>query len=150
MAPPKPQGRGFGHLLAIMMTRLHVWLYRMSGGRIGGRMFNSPVLLLTTTGAKSGLLRTQPLLYLDTSGSTYVIVGSYGGSDTAPAWAVNLLKNPGAHIQVGSKILKVNSAVAPAPRKSELWPKLVAMYPDYQVYQQCTTRDIPVFVLTSA
>lgn len=150
MVPPKPQGRGFGHLLTVMMTRLHVWLYRISGGRIGGRMFNSPVLLLTTTGAKSGLPRTQPLLYLDTGGSTYAIVGSYGGADKAPAWAVNLLKNPSAHIQIGARLLKVNSVVAPAPRKAELWPKLVAMYPDYQVYQGRTTRDIPVFVLTAA
>ncbi len=150
MAPPKPTGRGLGHLLATMGSKLHVWLYRVSGGRIGGRMFNAPIILLTTTGHKSGLQRTTPLLYLDVGASTYAIVGSFAGSDTPPAWAVNLLKTPRAQIQIGAKSSNVNVTVAPAQRKAELWPKLVAMYPDYQLYQDRTNRDIPVFLLTPA
>lgn len=111
-------------------------------------MFNAPIILLTSTGHKSGLQRTIPLLYLDAGNSTYAIVGSYAGSDTPPAWAVNLLKTPRAQIQIGAKSSNVNVSVASAQRKAELWPKLVSMYPDYQLYQDRTSRDIPVFLLT--
>ena len=150
MAPPKPTGSGIGHFMATSLSRLHVWLYRISGGRIGGSMFNAPVVLLTTTGHKSGQQRTTPLLYLDVGDSTYAVVGSFAGADKPPAWAVNLLKTPRAEIQIGANVIKVNAAVASAQRKGELWPKLVALYPDYQVYQDRTTRDIPVFLLSSA
>lgn len=148
MAPPKPAGMGFSHFLAIWMSALHVWIYRVSGGRIGGSAFNAPVLLLTATGRKSGRKRTTPLLYLDLGGEGCAIVGSYGGSDKLPAWAVNLQKTPNAQVQIGSKITQVNTITATAARKAELWPKLVAMYPDYQVYQDRTERDIPVILLT--
>ncbi len=150
MAPPKPTGPGFGHFVATTMSKLHVWLYRISGGRIGGRMFNAPIVLLTTTGHKSGQQRTTPLLYLDVGDSTYAIVGSFAGADAPPAWAVNLLKTPRAQIQIGATTMKVNSTVASAQRKAELWPRLVALYPDYQVYQDRTTRDIPVILLAPA
>lgn len=148
MAPPKPAGSGIGHIIAAAMSRLHVWLYRISGGRIGGRMFNAPVILLTTTGRKTGKQRTIPLLYLDVGDSTYAIVASYGGADKSPAWAVNLLATPRAQIQIGARILNVDASALAAQRKSELWPRLVAMYPDYQVYQDRTSRDIPVILLT--
>jgi len=150
MAPPKPTGSGFGHFIATFMSKLHVGLYRMSGGRIGGRVFKAPIVLLTTTGHKTGQQRTTPLLYLDIGDLTYAIVGSYAGADKPPAWALNLLKTPRAQIQIGANIINVTSAVASAQRKAELWPKLVALYPDYQVYQDRTPRDIPVFLLTPA
>ncbi len=150
MAPPKPTGAGIGHFIATSMSKLHVWLYRISGGRIGGRMLNAPIVLLTTKGHKSGQQRTTPLLYLDLGNSTYAIVGSYGGADKLPAWGANLLKTPKAQIQIGANVINVTSAVASAQRKAELWPKLVALYPDYQVYQGRTTRDIPVFLLSPA
>ncbi|MFZ5835842.1 MAG: nitroreductase family deazaflavin-dependent oxidoreductase [Pseudomonadota bacterium] len=148
MAPPKPTGSGFGHFIATSLSKLHVALYRASGGRIGGRMMKAPVMLLTTTGHKSGLQRTTPLLYLDKGASGYAIVGSFAGSDKAPAWAENLLRTPKAKIQIGPKIIDVAVTVATAQRKAELWQELVALYPDYQVYQDRTTRDIPVFLLT--
>ena len=113
-------------------------------------MFNAPAMLLTTTGHKSGQQRTTPLLYLDLGNSTYAIVGSYGGADKLPAWAANLLKTPRAQIQVLANVINVTSAVTSVQCKAELWPKLVALYPDYQVYQDRTTRDIPVFLLSSA
>jgi len=106
--------------------------------------------VLTTTGHKTGLKRSIPLLYLPVDASTYAIVGSYAGSDTPPAWAVNLQKTPAAEIQVGSQTLRVQSSIASAQKKAELWPRLVALYPDYQVYQDRTSRDIPVFVLSAA
>jgi deazaflavin-dependent oxidoreductase (nitroreductase family) len=150
MAPPKPTGSGIGHFIATTMSKLHVGLYRISGGRIGGSMFNAPIVLLTTTGHKSGQQRTTPLLYLDVGDSTYAIVGSFAGSDKPPAWAVNLLKSPGAQIQIGSNTMKVNAVTVSSQKKAELWPRLVTLYPDYQVYQDRTSRDIPVFLLTPA
>lgn len=150
MAPPKPTGSGLGHFIATTLSKLHVGLYRVSGGRIGGRIFNAPIMLLTTTGHKTGQQRTTPLLYLDVDQSTYAIVGSFAGSDKPPAWAVNLLKSPSAQIQIGSNILKVNAVTATPQKKAELWPRLVALYPDYQVYQDRTSRDIPVILLTAA
>lgn len=95
MAPPKPTGSGIGHFIATTMSKLHVWLYRISGGRIGGRMFNAPVMLLTTTGHKSGHQRTTPLLYLDLGNSTYAIVGSYGGPINFLHGRQTCLKHPG-------------------------------------------------------
>ncbi|MFZ5914520.1 MAG: nitroreductase family deazaflavin-dependent oxidoreductase [Pseudomonadota bacterium] len=150
MAPPKPTGKGFSHFLATRMSSLHVWIYRLSGGKIGGSAFNAPVLLLTTTGHRSGRKRTTPLLYLDLGSEGVAIVGSYGGADRLPAWAVNLQNHPYAQIQIGSNITRVNATTAGAARKAELWPKLVAMYSDYQVYQDRTSRDIPVILLTPA
>ena len=147
MAPPKPTGPGLGHTFFTSMSAFHVWLYRLTGGKIGGRMYNVPIALLTTTGHKSGQQRTTPLLYIE-DGNTVVLVGSYAGADKPPAWATNLTKTPAAQIQTGSKVTRVNSAIASAQRKAELWPRLVAAYPDYQVYQDRTKRDIPVFLLT--
>ncbi|MEQ1888833.1 MAG: nitroreductase family deazaflavin-dependent oxidoreductase [Alphaproteobacteria bacterium] len=139
-----------GQFITTAMSRLHVWFYRVSGGRIGGRMFNAPIVLLTTTGHKSGLQRTIPLLYLDAADASYAIVGSYAGADKPPAWVVNLDKTPRAQIQIGARTTNVNASKASAERKAELWPRLVALYPDYQVYQDRTTRDIPVILLTPA
>lgn len=149
MAPPKPTKGGIGHFLSTILSKLHVAVYRLSGGRIGGRMFNAPILLLTTTGNRTGQPRTIPLLYLEAGDSTYAIVGSYAGADTPPAWLTNLIKNPKARVQIGARTMDLNANVASAARKAELWPKLVAMYSDYQVYQDRTSREIPVILLSA-
>jgi deazaflavin-dependent oxidoreductase (nitroreductase family) len=148
MAPPKPTGRGASRQFTKLMTRVHNLIYRMSGGRIGGRMFNSPVLLLTTTGRRSGQRRTIPLLYLKTPDG-YAIAASYAGADRHPAWYRNLESRPEATIQVGAEVVEVTAETADAERRAELWPKLVEMYPDYAVYQARTERDIPVVLLRS-
>lgn len=149
MAPPKPTGTGLGHTITTSMSAFHVWLYRLTGGKIGGRMFNAPIVLLTTTGHKSGQQRTIPLLYLKT-GDSYALVGSYAGADKPPAWLTNIIKTPAAQIQIGANVMRVNASIATPQKKAELWPKLVALYPDYQVYQDRTSRDIPVVLLTRA
>lgn len=149
MAPPKPTGPGLGHSFMTFMSALHVWLYRILNGRFVSKMGNAPILLLTTTGHKSGQPRTVPVLYLET-GNDYAIVGSYAGADKPPAWLTNLLKTPSVQIQVGARKMRVDATVAPPQRKAELWPKLVAIYPDYQVYQNRTSREIPVVLLSPA
>jgi F420H(2)-dependent quinone reductase len=126
--------------------KLHVAAYRATGGRIGGRMMNSPVLLLLTTGRKSGKERTTPLLYLQ-DGGNYAIVASNGGAPKSPAWWLNLETNPEAAVEVGSKKLRVRAEEVEGEEKRHLWRRLVAMYPSYEDYQRRTDREIPVAVL---
>lgn len=146
MAPPKPKGSGFGHWLAKLGTRLHIFIYRLSDGRIGGTAFNSPVMLLTSRGAKTGKKRTVAILYLKTDDG-YAVVASYGGADKHPAWFANLRNDPNAEVQAGAQSFSAVSRIATSDEKAELWPKLTAMYPDYQIYQDRSARDIPVVIL---
>jgi deazaflavin-dependent oxidoreductase (nitroreductase family) len=130
-------------------TRLHSFVYRATSGKIGGRMLGSPVLLLITTGRKSGRERTVPLLYLR-DGENLVIVGSNGGAATHPDWWLNLRANPEAIVEVGDQKLRVRAKKADPEEKERLWPKLVAMYPSYEDYRRRTDREIPVVLLKPA
>ncbi len=130
-------------------TRLHAAVYRATGGRIGGRMMNSPVLLLLTTGRKTGKECTTPLLYLE-DGDNYAVVASNGGAPKSPVWWLNLETNPEAAVEVGGKKLRVRAEEAEGEEKRRLWRRLVAMYPSYEDYQRRTDREIPVVVLRSA
>lgn len=130
-----------------VLTRTHIALYRRTGGRIGGRFRGSPVLLLTTTGRRSGKSRTTPLLYID-DGNRKVVVASYGGADQHPAWYQNLVAHPEVTVQAGSSVQHMRADVADPEERARLWPPLVAMYPTYDDYQAKTERQIPVVVLT--
>jgi len=132
------------------VSRLHVAVYRLSGGRLGGRFRKTaPVLLLTTTGRKSGKKRTTPLLYLADEGR-YVIVASVGGAPKHPAWYLNLLGNPAATIQIGSRRIAVSAEPASPGDRARLWALATQMYPTYDDYQAKTSREIPLVVLTPA
>ena len=136
--------------LLTALSRAHVVLFRLSGGRLGGRIpSGAPVLLLTTTGRKSGKQRTLPLLYLEDAGR-YVVIASVGGAPKHPAWYLNLLANPGATIEVGRRKLRVTASTASAEERARLWPLTVQMYPGYEDYQARTSREIPVVILTPA
>jgi F420H(2)-dependent quinone reductase len=130
-------------------SKLHVFLYKASGGRIGGRFKAAPVLLLTTTGRKSGKRRTTPLLYGEDAGR-YVIVASVGGAPKHPAWYLNLGGNAEATIQVGSRKLEVRAETASPDERPRLWTLMAKMYPGYDDYQAKTRREIPVVTLTPA
>lgn len=129
-----------------LFTGLHSFLYRLSGGAIGGRFRGSPVLLLKTVGRKTGKERTTPLLYLK-DGETVVLVASNGGAPTHPTWWLNLQAHPDAEIEIGRQHMKVVAKQATAEEHQRLWPRLVAMYADYAAYQQKTSREIPVILL---
>lgn len=105
-----------------------------------------PSLLLTTTGRKSGKRTTMPLFYGETEGG-YVVIGSKGGSDTHPAWHLNLLADPKAEIQVGEHHYSVVARIASGEERARLWEQMVSVYPPYTKYQQATNREIPVVVL---
>ena len=132
-----------------LIVALNVWVYRVSGGRVMGRMGAAPILLLTTVGRKSGQKRTVPLLYLEDAGR-FAIVASYAGSPRHPAWFLNLEANPKVELQVRSRRFCGTARQASAEEKSQLWPRLVATYPAYADYQKRTTRDIPVVIVNPA
>jgi deazaflavin-dependent oxidoreductase (nitroreductase family) len=127
-------------------AKLHAAVFRATGGRVGGRMVGSPVLLLVTTGRKSGQKRTTVLLYLQ-DGGRYVIVASNGGTAKHPVWWLNLQADPEATVEVGGRKIHVRAAEARDEEKARLWQKLVRMYPSYEDYQKKTDREIPVVVL---
>jgi F420H(2)-dependent quinone reductase len=135
------------NVLMRALVALNIWLYRLSAGRVMGRMGTAPILLLTTTGRKSGRGRTVPVLYLKDDGS-FVLVASLGGAPKHPAWYLNLEANPKVELQVGSQRLSGTARRAGAEEKARLWPRLVEIYPQYADYQKRTTRDIPVVIVT--
>jgi deazaflavin-dependent oxidoreductase (nitroreductase family) len=128
---------------------LNVRLYRLSGGKVGGRMGRAPILLLHDVGRKSGKKRVTPLLYL-AEGDNLVIVASKGGTDKNPAWFHNLMAAPDTTVEVGRDKRSVRARRADAQEREGLWPRLVEMYGSYADYQSYTDREIPVVVLEPA
>ncbi len=124
----------------------HIGVYRLTSGRVLGKVVGVPVLLLTTTGCNTGKPRTWPLLYL-VEGDTYVVVASNSGSLTHPSWYLNLRSNPAVSIQLGSRRVSVESRTAGPEQRALLWPKMVELYSGYETYQARTKRQIPVVVL---
>ncbi len=135
-----------GEGLIRVLSRLNTWLYQKTGGRIGGRLRGAPVLLLTTTGRKSGEARTTPLLYLR-DGDDYAVVASYGGRPNHPAWFLNAQADPAVEMQVGRKRSARRARVATDEERERLWPRLVGVYGPYADYQAKTSRRIPVVLL---
>jgi deazaflavin-dependent oxidoreductase (nitroreductase family) len=130
-------------------AKLNVHLYRLSGGRIGGRIKQAKVLLLHHQGRKSGARRVTPLLFLP-DGQNFVIVASKGGTDKNPAWFYNLMASPETTVEVGRDKRRVRAHQAGDEERERLWPELVRVYPPYQDYQGYTDRRIPVVVLEPA
>jgi len=130
---------------------LNVRLYRLTGGRIGGRMQQARVLLLHHVGRKSGKPRVTPLLYLP-DGDRLVIVASKGGTDKHPAWFHNLMAAPETTVEVGRDKRRVRARQAGDDERSQLWPRLVEIYSPYADYERYASgsRRIPVVVLEPA
>lgn len=125
---------------------LHVFLYRLTKGGIGAKFRDFNVLLLTTTGRKTGLKHTVPLGYIQ-DGDAYVIVASNAGKETHPAWYLNLNTNSQAEIQVGDKLMTVHAETAAGDYRKKLWEQLLREAPSYGDYK--TKREIPLVVLRS-
>ena len=126
--------------------RVHPKLYRWSGGRIGGRLVNMPVLLLTTRGRRTGTPRTRALTYLP-DGARFVVIASFLGEPRHPDWWLNLRADPRATVEVGSRCVAVVAREAEGEERARLWQAVVDLQKDYAEYQQRTTRHIPVVVL---
>lgn len=138
-----------GHWFVIQGGRLNTAAYRLTRGRIGGTFDGAPVVLVHHVGAKSGEARVAPLLYLQ-DGDDVIIVASYGGAPKSPAWFHNLKANPDTKIELRGTTIPVHATVIPEPERSELWPRLVALYAAYDDYQAKTERVIPLVRLTPA
>lgn len=125
---------------------VHEFWYRATNGLIGGNLFGTSVLLLTTTGRKSGKRYTTPLTYLN-DGENLVIIASNGGADTDPNWWRNLRADPQALVQVGRQFKDVHAEAALGTERDRLWSAVTARYPLYRRYADATKREIPVVVL---
>jgi deazaflavin-dependent oxidoreductase (nitroreductase family) len=123
--------------------------FRANGGVVGGPFEGGTLLLLTSTGAKSGQPRLAPLAYLTIDGKI-IIIGSKAGADTNPDWVHNLRANAKAHIEVGTDAYDVTARELPPEEHDETWPKVVALAPGFGDYQSKTTRIIPLFELQRA
>jgi deazaflavin-dependent oxidoreductase (nitroreductase family) len=106
-----------------------------------------PVLLLTTTGRSSGRKRTTPLTFFR-EGADLVVIASNGGADRPPDWSLNLQRNPSAVVAIGTAELIVTARAASPEEHERLWPRITTTYPGYAEYQERTTRQIPVIILT--
>jgi deazaflavin-dependent oxidoreductase (nitroreductase family) len=125
---------------------LQVGMYRLTGGRLGGRMRGFKVLLLTTIGRKSGKAHTTPLGCFDQAGG-YLIVASNAGQPTNPAWYYNLKSNPQVTVQVFDRIMPATAEVLSGEARTQAWRQVIATAPAYANYEKQTTREIPLILL---
>ena len=155
MATPERtiRGRHFSDRLIVgalrVFSRIHITLYRWTGGIIGGRIFGNRMLLLTTTGRKTGQPRTKPVAYL-TDGDALVIVAGAAGAAKHPEWWLNLESHPVAQVQVGRRRLQVSATRALPGEQQRLWACYPAQHALVESMQKRVSREIPVVILRPA
>ena len=120
--------------------------FRANEGRVGGNFAGAPLLLLTTTGAKSGSRHTTPVMY-QLDGERWLVFASYAGAPANPAWYHNLLAHPDAVIEVGAESVEVTATVTEGAERDRLFAEQVRRYPGFGEYQDKTSRVIPVVAL---
>ena len=125
----------------------HIRAYRETNGEVGYLWNGVPTLLLTVTGRRTGRKHTSALIF-GRDGDDYLVVASYGGAPKHPLWYLNLQADPTAEIQVKGDRLGVTARTASATEKPRLWQIMVNDWPNYDVYQSRTDRDIPIVVLS--
>jgi deazaflavin-dependent oxidoreductase (nitroreductase family) len=140
--------RGFRITMKILGT-IHRWLYRGSDGKWGRTFLGSSILLLTTTGRKSGRSRTWPLTYLP-EGARLIVIASNGGQPNHPAWYLNLRANPRVSVQLGDQTHVMIAQTTQGDERARLWSRVIEEYPAYENYQRKTDREIPVVMLRPA
>ena len=126
--------------------KLNVPVYRATRGRVWSTIGKAPVLLLTTTGRRSGQPRTAPVVYL-ADGENLIVIGSNAGNRNEPGWSFNLKANPDARVEVGPRKREVRARVAAGDERERLWRAMNAQYAGFDDYEERTSRDIAVFVL---
>lgn len=133
-------------IVAKLFIVLHKTVYRLSRGRVMGRVQGMPVLLLITKGRTTGKRRTAPLLYLQEAG-VYYVVGSMGGAPTHPAWYRNLTHDPAVTVRVKGRVFAANAEQVETAERERLWKRFVAGYAGYASYTQKTERVFPIIAL---
>ena len=145
MSDLKP-ARSFKEMDMTLFNDSHVEAYRKSDGEVGYIWNGAPILLLTTKGRKSGEAKTLPLIFVQ-DGETIAIVASKGGAPDHPAWYKNLTAEPRVTVQIKGDVYQAHARTAEGAERERLWPKAVAVWPQYTDYQAATDRKIPVVVL---
>jgi deazaflavin-dependent oxidoreductase (nitroreductase family) len=120
--------------------------FRANGGKVGGPFEGASMLLLHTTGVKTGQERVTPLVY-QADGDDLVIFASYGGADRNPAWFANLTAHPDTSVELGSDVVAVRARVAAGDERERLWSRQKELVPGFADYEAKTSRQIPVVVL---
>jgi deazaflavin-dependent oxidoreductase (nitroreductase family) len=133
-------------LIFRLTSRIHVFLYRLTGGRLGSAVRGFHILLLTTTGRKSGKQRTTPLGYFEYDDG-YVITASNAGLDRHPGWFYNLKSNPRVEVQIKDAKKEAVAEQAEGELRGLLWEQLIEHAPGYADYENSTTREIPMVIL---
>ncbi|WP_166427662.1 nitroreductase family deazaflavin-dependent oxidoreductase [Nonomuraea mesophila] len=123
--------------------------FRANEGRVGGMFEKAHLLLLTTTGARSGKPSTSPLMYLP-DGDRQVVIASAGGGDRHPAWFHNLRAHPKVTVEVGSETFEAEAVAVEGEERDQLYARMVAQAPQFAEYEAKTTRRIPVVALVRA
>ena len=137
--------KGVGKWLCAANTAM----YKVSKGKLGGKMGDAAVCLLTTTGRKSGKPRTVPLLHV-MDGDAVVLIASKAGYPKHPLWYLNLVANPEVAVQIGGETSSYIARTAEGDERQRLWDLMVASYADYEQYRKWTDREIPVVVCDKA
>ena len=132
-----------GRAVQLGFTAAHTALYRFG---VAQRIGETPVLLLTTTGRRSGQARTVPVMYVPAEEP--VLVASNGGSPTHPSWYLNVRANPRVSIETEGERIEMVARTASGEERERLWPQAVEVYPAYAAYQRRSARELPVVVLS--
>lgn len=128
-------------------ARKQAELYEETNGEEGGTVNGVPVVVITSVGAKSGNLRRNPVIRVEHDGK-YAAVASKGGAPEHPTWFHNFVAHPHVELQDGADRRDYEARVLDGEEREEWWSRAVAVWPDYEGYQQKTDREIPVFLLT--
>jgi deazaflavin-dependent oxidoreductase (nitroreductase family) len=144
-ASPRGAGTPLPHWLLKSMTRLHVLLNGLTGGRLFHSLGGDDVCFVTMKGAKSGRILTIPLMYVPYRDGV-LLVASMGGAPQNPVWYRNLVKHPDIEVRHRGRRMKLRCRLATPDEKPELWPICDGRYAPYADYRRRTTRDIPIFV----
>ena len=120
--------------------------FRANGGKVGGQFAGAPLLILSTTGAKSGKTRENPLAYLADE-DRYVIFASYAGSPQNPPWYHNLLANPEVTVEVNDQKFRARAEIVSEPERTTLYRKVASVMPQFAEYERKTARKIPAIAL---
>jgi deazaflavin-dependent oxidoreductase (nitroreductase family) len=135
------------------MSEMHDWNtklieeFRANAGKVGGNFEGAPLLLLHTTGARSGKERTNPVMYQDLGGGSVAVFASKAGADTNPDWYHNVVAHPDVTAEIGTETRSFRTRVATAQEREPIWEKQKADYPGFAGYEAGTSREIPVVIL---
>ena len=127
-------------------NRIHIFFFRVTAGRVGGRVQGLSILLLTTKGRRSGKKRTVPLGAFEDDGA-YIVTASNAGFDVHPGWFINLRSEPHVRIQLGDRVMAAVARILEGEERVRVWQKLVSLSPGYRQYEKRTRRVIPLIAL---